>query len=99
MNFDGIIDKFISFTNIEVIKVVQYSPDTILTLLNIDNNKFVLAETDYFNEDYEITHIKEALGLEAKQWLKPKNYNPKEYDAPAYYNKETKVAYGLASVK
>lgn len=98
MNFDAIIDKFINFDNIEVIKNVQYSPDTILTLLNFDNKKHVLVETDYFDKHYETMHIKETFGLEAKQWLKPKNYNPKEYDAPAYYNKKTKVAYGLAEL-
>jgi|GEM_PF-2206555 len=99
MNFDEIIDKFINFDNIEVIKVVQYSPDTILTLLNVDNKMHILAETDYFNDHDETIHIKEAFGLDAKQWLKPKDYNPKEYDAPAYYDKETKVAYGLALVE
>lgn len=99
MNFDVIIDKFTSFNNIEAIKVVQYSPDTILTLLNIDNNKYVLAETDYFNDYYETMHVQEVFGLKVKKWLRPKNNNPKEYDAPAYYNKETNVAYGLALVE
>lgn len=99
MNFDVIIDKFTSFDNIETIKNVQYSPDTILTLLNINNKKYVLVETDYFDDYYETMHIKEAFGLKTKQWLKPKNYNPKEYDAPAYYNKKTNIAYGLALVE
>jgi len=99
MNFDEIISKFIDFNNIEFIMVIQYSPDTILTILNIDNKKYVLVETDYFDGPFEIIHIKESFGLIVKQWIKPKNYNPKEYDAPAYYNKETKVAYGLALVK
>ena len=99
MNFDEIIDKFIDFNNIEVIKVVQYSPDTILTLLNIDNKKYVLVETDYFNDYYENMHIQEAFDLKVENWLEPKNYNPKEYDALAYYNRETNVAYGLAAVK
>ena len=99
INFDAIIDKFINFDNIEVIKNVQYSPDTILTLLNIDNKKHVLVETDYFDKHYETMHIKETFALEVKQWLKPKDYNPKEYDALAYYNKETKVAYSLAEIK
>ena len=99
MNFDEIIDKFIDFNNIEVIKVEQYSPDTILTLLNIDNKKHILVETDYFNDRYETMHIKEAFELDAKQWLKPKDYSSKEYDAPVYYNKETNVAYGLVVVK
>ncbi len=99
MDFDAIIDKFTIFKNIEFIKVVQYSPDTILTLLNIDGTRYVLVETDYFNDYYENMHIKEVFDLEAKKWLKPIGYSPKEYDAPAYYNKETNIAYGLAVVE
>jgi hypothetical protein len=99
MNFDVIIDKFTIFKNIEFIQVVQYSPDTILTLLNIDGKKYVLVETDYFNDYYENMHIKEAFNLEVEKWLRPIVYSSKEYDAPAYYNKETNIAYGLAVVK
>lgn len=99
MNFDVIINKFTDFDNIEAIKNVQYSPDTILTLLNINNKKYVLVETDYFDIYYETTHIQETFSLEVKKWLEPKNYNPKEYDAPAYYDRKTNIVYGLAAVK
>lgn len=99
MNFDVMINKFTDFDNIEVIRNVQYSPDTILTLLSIDSIKYVLIETDYFNDYYETMHIQEAFGLKVKKWLTPKNYNPKEYDAPVYYDKKTNVAYGLAVIK
>ncbi len=98
MNFDEIIDKFVGFDKIETVKVIQYSPDTILTMLNIDSVKYILVETDYFNSIFETMHIKESFELDTKQWLRPKNYDPKEYDAPAYYDKKTKVAYGLALV-
>lgn len=98
MNFDVIINKFTNFENIEFIKNLQYSPDTVLTLLDIDNTKYTLVETDYLDTHYEAIHIQEAFNLKVKNWLLPKNYNPKEYDAPAYYNKETKIVYGLAQL-
>jgi hypothetical protein len=78
MNFDEIIKNFIEFKTINFIKNVQHMPDTSLTLLDIDGKKYILDETDYFNSYYDSMWIKEAFGLEVKEWIKAKNNSSNE---------------------
>ena len=97
MNVDVIIDKFTSFNSIEVIKAVQYTPDVCLTLLLIDDKKYVLAEADYFDQIHEGNGVKELFSLRVIKWIFPKKYDKTKYDDRALRIGD--VVCGLAEVK
>lgn len=97
MNKNEIVNKFLDFKTINVIESAQYTPDVRLTLLLIDDKKFVLDETDYFDKVHESNGIKELFNLRVVKWVCPKEYDSTKYDDIAL--RVGSVVYGLAMVK
>lgn len=97
MKTEQIIDYFIDFEKITHIQPVRFTPDVVLTLLTIDGMKYVINETDYFDEKHEADGIKKVFNLRVVKWIKPRKKGDVEYYAPAV-NIKNKV-YGLAIVE
>ncbi len=97
MDKDPIIDKFLDFKTISIIRSVQYTPDVCLTLLLIDDKKYVLAEADYFDQIHEGNGVKELFSLRVIKWICPKKYDKTKYDDRALRIGD--AVCGLAEVK
>lgn len=97
MDEKKIINNFLDFKTINIIKSVQYTPDVRLTLLLIDDNKFVLDETDYFDKIHEGNGVNELFNLRVVKWVYPKKYDKTKYDDTAL--RIGNIVYGLAVVE
>lgn len=90
-----IISQFIDFKSLKIVRSTKVSPDKRFTLFVIDNNKFVLDETDYlvdYDDAFDIMKLFEANEL---HWIKPKKeFNNKNNDYISINN----IYYGLAKV-
>ncbi len=96
-----VVGCFIDFKQIEIIKSIKHSPDKHLTLLGIDNNKYVLDATDYFEKNYDTTEAIKIFSLKKLTWLKPKNNESDLQDSLTIsYNKSKNyIVLGLAVVE
>lgn len=90
-----IINKFIDFKHLTIIKSVKVSPDKRLTLFTVDDKKFVLDETDYLVDYNDASDIMKTFGANAVHWLKPK----KEFINNDYNHISINdICYGLANL-
>lgn len=99
MKYEDIIRQFIDFDKIQLIKPIRFTPDVVLTLLTIDDKKYVLCETDYFDKIHEGNGIKEVFNLIIETWLSPKEQRiSNDNDLPIISDDEKHIVYALAKV-
>jgi hypothetical protein len=69
---DELLKKFLSYHSYKIISKTHFTPDVDFTLLDIDDAKYVLVETDVVDKIHERNGIEEALGVKFRDWVQPK---------------------------
>lgn len=96
-----IVGQYIDFKQIKIIKSIKHSPDKHFTLMDIDNKKYILDSTDYFEKDYDIVEAIKLFSLNKLTWLNPKNSESDTIDnlTISYSKSKDYIKFSLAIVE